>query len=85
MDKDDPRLATDNSFLADFRWKWSKWFASSADWDHDHCEFCGAKFMAAIGEDVLQEGYTTQDAYYWICNVCFDEFDELYHWKREDA
>jgi hypothetical protein len=38
-------------------------------WDHDHCEFCGAKFSVA-SED-LHHGYVTDDDYYWICEECF--------------
>ena len=81
MEADDPRLASDNSFLADYTWQWSSWFTKRAEWDHDHCEFCGAKFMASGEDDVLQEGFMAQDGYYWICRECFDDFAETYAWK----
>jgi hypothetical protein len=36
-------------------------------WDHDHCEFCGAKFSVDLsGPDFQKDGYTTEDDYYWI-------------------
>jgi hypothetical protein len=41
--------------------------------DHDHCEFCFAKFSDTI-PDALREGYTTQDNYRWICKQCFADF-----------
>lgn len=27
--------------------KWRAWMQLRVDWDHDHCEFCGAKFGPA--------------------------------------
>lgn len=50
-------------------------------WDHDHCEFCFAKF-AEPGPlpDALHEGYATLDAYRWICPTCFEDFRERFGW-----
>jgi hypothetical protein len=48
------------------------------DWDHDHCEFCSAKFSEAEGD--LTEGYTTDDEYRWICTRCFEDFKEQFQW-----
>ena len=48
------------------------------DWDHDHCEFCGAKFSEA--PDDLHEGYTTADGYHWICDPCYEDFKSLFQW-----
>ena len=42
--------------------------------DHDHCEFCSAKFMVSSGPDTLTEGYCTVDRYRWICSRCFEDF-----------
>ena len=56
----------------------------SESWDHDHCEFCGAKFCedgsegAATG-DCLTDGYGTADNYRWICEPCFRDFRDKYH------
>lgn len=33
-------------------------FAPNPSWDHDHCEFCGAKFMVEDLPDVLHERET---------------------------
>ncbi len=49
-------------------------------WDHDHCEFCGAKFTENT-PGTLHEGYTTQNNYHWICDPCFTDFNELFEWK----
>jgi hypothetical protein len=48
-------------------------------WDHDHCEFCMAKFSILI-PDCLNEGYATVDDYRWICNKCFEDFKEHFKW-----
>lgn len=61
--------------------------APSADWDHDHCDFCWAKFMEGNVSDTLQRGYVTDDGRDWICPNCFDDFRERFHWtvKQVDA
>lgn len=46
---------------------------------HDHCEFCLTKFSA--NESDLHEGYCTLDMYRWICKGCFNDFENLFHWK----
>jgi hypothetical protein len=33
--------------------------APSADWDHDHCEGCTAKFAEFDGPEILHSGYFT--------------------------
>jgi hypothetical protein len=53
----------------------------SKDWDHDHCEFCGAKFMVTDRPGVLHEGYATEDDYRWICPKCFEDFKDMFGWK----
>ena len=55
------------------------------DWDHDHCEFCWAKFMEDDLPDVLHEGYTTENEYHWICPTCFNDFNERFAWTVAEA
>ena len=50
--------------------------APSAEWDHDHCEFCWAKFMNEPAPDALRERYTTPNRYHWICATCVRDFAE---------
>lgn len=52
--------------------------------DHDHCEFCFAKFMVENLPDVLHEGYCTLDGYRWVCARCFTDFKELFRWELVD-
>jgi hypothetical protein len=54
------------------------------DWDHDHCSFCGAKFMETGTPDTMHEGYSTQEDYYWVCSTCFEDFKEMFEWTAQD-
>jgi hypothetical protein len=51
------------------------------NWDHDHCEFCWAKFGVEEGPGIVHEGYCTLDEYRWICSTCFDDFKERFDWS----
>jgi len=54
------------------------WTKTRPHWDHDHCEFCWAKFAAEDADQL--EGYTTADEYRWICEQCFKDFREQFEW-----
>ena len=56
-------------------------YAQNPDWDHDHCEFCYAKFMVEDHPGVLHDGYATLDDYRWICDQCFEDFRDEFEWK----
>jgi hypothetical protein len=71
-------------------WHHRSYFIWSPTWDHDHCSFCGASFEvpgseAAQGEDVRTEGWTSEDEYEWICDVCFADFRDQFHWQVRAA
>jgi hypothetical protein len=36
--------------------------------------------MVAGTLETLHEGYTTDDAYYWICAICFEDFRDMFGW-----
>jgi hypothetical protein len=55
------------------------------NWDHDHCEFCFAKFMLEDYPNVLHEGYCTEDEYWWICAPCFRDFRERFQWQLKET
>ena len=57
------------------------WRPYRPGWDHDHCEFCGAKFGAFDGPDILQKGWATADGYRWICDQCFADFRARFDWQ----
>ncbi len=50
------------------------------DWDHDHCDFCAAKFMAVGHAGALHEGYCTEDEERWVCNQCYEDFKRQFDW-----
>ena len=83
-DDDDWRIQGQEKYLKNVCLHFRKWQQSREGWDHDHCEFCGAKFM--IGNpDALSEGYTTSDEYYWICSDCFSDFCDKFNWSIEPS
>jgi hypothetical protein len=54
-------------------------------WDHDHCEFCGAKFAIDLsGPDILKVGYATEDDYHWICPTCYEDFRAEFKWTVKE-
>lgn len=59
-------------------------YHENPNWDHDHCEFCLAKFMAKDLPDALHQGYATEDYYRWVCEQCFVEFADMFKWKVID-
>jgi len=80
IDPDDWRLAVAHEYLQGRSLRWLAYAPPRQSWNHDHCDFCGEKFMVEGTAGTLHAGYTTEDAYYWICPVCFDDFRELFGW-----
>ncbi len=79
-DGTDGRLTNQRDYLLGRRLIWAD-FVPTPRWDHEHCAFCWAKF----GEYWQHTGYCTLDRYYWICEQCFRDFREEFHWIVEDA
>jgi hypothetical protein len=56
--------------------------------DHEHCEFCWAKFLdegdSPHPEDthvIVHEGCANEGNDIWICDSCFSDFHERFSWK----
>ena len=81
VEKDDWRLGRgQEKFLKGRKLVKISYFRFSETWDHEHCEFCWAKFSECEGD--LHEGYVTaDDRESWICAECFDDFKEMFQWK----
>lgn len=77
---DDWRNRGQECFLANEHLQRMTYQAPSDIWTHDHCEFCWATF-SEYGEQDLREGYTTDDHYHWICDDCYNDLKELFHWS----
>jgi hypothetical protein len=77
----DWRLTNQEQYLKGATLSWRSYVPAVADNDHDHCQFCNAKFMVGGLPDTITEGYTTLDGYRWICKACFDDFVDLFDWR----
>lgn len=75
---DDWRLMGQERFLSGATLYWRIWRETRPGWDHDHCAFCGVKFMVHDGPEILRVGYTTADEYYWLCERCAKDFAERF-------
>src|SRR3954470_5401091 len=84
---DDYRLQGQARYLQGATLHWSQYKQPSADWDHDHCEFCWKTLAEPASGCIHAEfsGYTTDDQYRWICKSCFDDFKERFEWKVSKA
>ena len=81
----DWRLTNQERYLKAVTLVWQAYAPASPKNDHDHCEFCWAKFMQTAHPETLQEGYSTPDRERWICKGCFDDFVDLFGWKVTGA
>ncbi|CAN7436015.1 hypothetical protein LJR129_002814 [Acidovorax sp. LjRoot129] len=80
---DDWRLTNQLCYLKGAIFSWQPYAPASTLNDHDHCEFCFAKFMAIESTNILTSGYATADRYRWVCKTCFSDFSDLFEWKAE--
>lgn len=81
----DWRLTNQEMYLMGVALVWQPYSPASSDNDHDHCEFCFAKFMMTPGVDILHEGYCSRDRNHWVCKTCCDDFIDLFGWRIERA
>lgn len=82
VDDSDWRLQGQERFLLGAALQKSRYSSPRSDWDHDHCEFCGAKFTADGVPDGLPEGFTTADRDRWVCPTCFEDFRTRFGWSQ---
>ena len=47
----------------------------SKKWGHEHCSFCSVRI-----DDTTKKAYCTLDKYHWICESCFQDFNEMFEW-----
>ena len=83
MNSDDWRRQGQERYLSGVKLVPRNYAPYRLDWDHDHCEFCGARFSLNNGD--LKTGYSTEDGYYWICNQCFKDFSHIFNWHVSDS
>ena len=78
-DINDWRRQGQEKYLMGVKLIYRDYFPFRDGWDHDHCEFCWAKFSLIEGD--LHRGYSTEDGYRWICEDCFRDFKDEFKWK----
>lgn len=81
MCMEDWRLQGQERYLKGLTLTWRTYRVPNAGWDHDHCEFCWAKFMMNGTRDSLKEGYVTLDSQHWICKDCYEDFCGIFEWQ----
>jgi hypothetical protein len=80
----DWRLTNQDRYLKNAVLVRRKYHPTSTKWEHDHCEFCWAKFMEVKHPEILNEGYCTEDSRHWICDGCFNDFKEKFGFAVKD-
>lgn len=76
VEKDDWRLFGQEEYLHGVPLAPRTWTQTRPNWDHDHCDFCGTTFP-----DEAESGYCTLDEDIWICDICFEDFKEMFAWR----
>jgi hypothetical protein len=79
-ERDDWRLRNQARYLTGATLFGQQYVSGKVPDDHDHCEFCFAKFMQSGTSNLLDAGYTTADHEYWICPTCFSDFRDKFAW-----
>ena len=82
--QNDWRLHGQESFLMGVTMVHQPWKPSDPQNDHDHCEFCWARFSRYAAD--LHVGYSTEDRCRWVCEQCFHDFQRKFSWRvKENA
>lgn len=81
---EDWRLMGQDKYLFGATFEFRKYEPHRIDWDHDHCEFCWAKFCANQGEGWFHEGFVTEDKKHWVCNDCYKHFRDRFRFNTMD-
>lgn len=84
-DKNDWRLFRGQ---LDYLYEATLTFRKYTDKEHTHCEFCWICFDNNTASDAdyrhVTEGYHTVAVHEkWICETCYRDFCELFHWRVE--
>ncbi len=77
----DWRLTNQERYLRGVTLVRQRYAPANPENDHDHCEFCFAKFMVSGEDGSLLEGYSTLDRQRWVCSECFNDFSSRFAWR----
>ena len=73
---DDPRIMNQKKYMYGAHIE-RKRFEKSGNWDHEHCAFCFLKILP------VDEAYCTSDGKHWMCEECYNDFKEDFHFKND--
>tara|TARA_Y100000768_G_scaffold388444_1_gene384398 strand:+ start:9526 stop:9894 length:369 start_codon:yes stop_codon:yes gene_type:complete len=77
----DWRLQGQEEYLKGVPLVFKKWRKPREEWDHDHCEFCWAKFAEFEGDDIHRSGFADEDNNHWVCEKCYNDFKVRFEWN----
>lgn len=80
-EENDWRLRNQEDYLMNETFVKAEYRKPFEKWDHDHCDFCWAKFSEFDGD--LHKGYCTKNECIWICEDCYEDFKDMFQWKIE--
>ncbi|MBQ9985380.1 MAG: hypothetical protein IJP38_03625 [Oscillospiraceae bacterium] len=73
---EDWRLTDQEDYLKRRTLLHTHYIQPSPNWDHDHCVFCWGK----IDEKTHSSYVVEDDARFWICEECYEDFKEMFEW-----
>ena len=76
IEKDDWRLTNQMNYLFQKQLIHVHYEPYRPGWEHDHCAFCSETIDSST-----PMAYCTTDQYHWICESCFNDFKEMFHWE----
>ena len=86
MNQEDWRLRGQEEYLKNATLYFRNFTPFSETWEHEHCEFCWAKF--GTEQENLHQGYCTTPIHssksIWICPKCYADFKENFNWTVLD-
>lgn len=74
----DWRLRGQEEYLKGVSFSLQRYKKYREGWEHDHCDFCFAKFSEQQGD--LNVGYATSNSDNWVCETCFQDFKSMFQW-----
>jgi hypothetical protein len=80
----DWRLRGQERYLSSAKLMHSAYQPYRQGWEHDHCSFCWKRFCVD-DPDCEKQGYCTEDRYYWICEPCFTDFRDMFHFQLDSG
>lgn len=79
---EDWRLNGQEAYLLGAKLKKTR-FEAEGYYDHVHCDFCWGKISEYDGD--LHVGYCTEGEIHWVCEECYNDFKDMFHFELEPS